>query len=108
MRSTNEDPADTAIRFYNARLTAPWHRDSVPAPKMTGNIRRNMTHPKIRLLLKFPPFLAALILVEACAETTPISPSTSGKPGDFKAEANFPKFTDIPIPPRPRWMWTSR
>lgn len=39
-----------------------------------------------------------MALITACAETTPISPSSSGKPGDFKAEANFPTFTDIPVP----------
>ncbi len=45
------------------------------------------------------PVLALILaLIAACAETTPVSPSSSGQPGDVKAGTNFPKFTDIPVP----------
>ncbi|MEE8516977.1 MAG: hypothetical protein V3T02_10095 [Alphaproteobacteria bacterium] len=57
-----------------------------------------MKYPVTRLLPKIFQLLGVMALVTACAETTPVSPSSSGKPGDFKAEANFPKFTDIPVP----------
>lgn len=57
-----------------------------------------MKQPASCPLQKIFQLLALLALITACAETTPVSPSSSGKPGDVKAEANFPKFTDIPVP----------
>ncbi len=57
-----------------------------------------MRHPVTRLFPKIFQLLGVMALVTACAETTPVSPSASGEPGDFKAEENFPRFTDIPVP----------